>query len=99
MAHAAAAWLNSTWIGAVARLGAAPASGGFARFNAQVVARLPLPDSVLINPELTRLSRQARRGILIQEQLDELAARHLDLSSSTQCALRAVVDGGTRHRR
>ncbi|HEX2249706.1 MAG TPA: N-6 DNA methylase [Gemmatimonadales bacterium] len=98
-AHALAAWLNSTWMGAVARLEAAPASGGFARFNAQVVARLPLPPAVLTDPDLTRFGRQARTGALDQTQLDDLAARHLNLSSSTQGALRAVVDGCTRHSR
>ncbi len=98
-AHAVAAWLNSTWIRAVARLGAAPASGGFARFNAQVVARLPLPATVPTDPDLSRLSRDARTAALDQEQLDNLAARHLNLSTSTQGALRAVVDGGTHHSR
>ena len=36
-----AAWLNSTWIRAVARLGAVPASGGFHRFTAAVVEPPP----------------------------------------------------------
>ena len=42
-AHALAALLNSRWLGALAALGADPARGGYRRFNARVVAALPLP--------------------------------------------------------
>jgi hypothetical protein len=94
-AHAVAAWLNATWIRAIARAGAVPASGGFARFNARVVARLPLPSSALTDPALARLARVARSGVAVQEDLDDLVARHLGLSSSAQKKLRAVVDGGS----
>jgi hypothetical protein len=51
-AHALAAWLNSTWMRAVSRITAVPASGGFARFNAEVVGGLPLPDEILGDSEL-----------------------------------------------
>jgi hypothetical protein len=98
-ADALAAWLNSTWIGAVARLAAVPASGGFARYNAQVVAHIPLPDSALQDRGLTRLARMGRSGTAVQEDLDDLAARHLGLSSSAQGALRAVLAGAPSHRR
>ena len=40
---ASAAWLNSTWLRALAQAGAVPAAGGFHRFAAGVVAGLPLP--------------------------------------------------------
>ncbi|HEU4827837.1 MAG TPA: N-6 DNA methylase, partial [Gemmatimonadales bacterium] len=50
--NSACAWLNSTWIRAVARLVAPPASGGFARFTAGVVGSLPAPAD---DPELARL--------------------------------------------
>jgi hypothetical protein len=42
-AHALAALLNTRWCTALARLAADPARGGFRRFNARVVAGLPLP--------------------------------------------------------
>jgi hypothetical protein len=98
-ADALAAWLNSTWMAAIARLGAVPASGGFARFNAQVVARLPLPSSAMVDAELTALARLARRGVEVQEALDKLTARHLRLSSSAQRALREVLADRSRNRR
>jgi hypothetical protein len=98
-ADALTAWLNSTWIRVTARLGAVPASGGFARFNARVVAHLPLPDSVLTDPSLARLARAARSGMKVQEQLDKVVARHLGLSSSAQSALRATVADSADDRR
>jgi hypothetical protein len=98
-AQAITAWLNSTWLRAAARLGAVPASSGFARFNAQVVARLPLPDSALADPGLSRLARAGRAGAVVQEELDDLVSRHLGLSSSAQSALRAVLVGATGDRR
>ena len=93
-----AAWLNSTWLRAAARLVAVPAAGGFARFNAHTVGALPLPASVCAAAELTALARAGRLGAAVQEELDEVAARHLNLSSAAQSALRAVVDGFPRHR-
>jgi hypothetical protein len=97
-ADALTAWLNSSWIGAIARLGAVPASGGFARFNAYVVARLPLASSALIDPDLSALARLARRGVEVQEELDNLAAKHLRLALSAQRALRAVLANSAHHR-
>jgi hypothetical protein len=98
-ARALAAWLNSTWIRAIARLGAVPASAGFARFNARVVAHLPLPSSVLMDPALDRLARAGRSGTAVQDEVDSLAARHLGLSSAAQKVLRAAVDGSSGYRR
>jgi Eco57I restriction-modification methylase len=99
LAERLTSWLNSTWLRAAARLRATPAAGGFARFNAQTVARLPLPVSVCADSELTRLARAARLGSTVQEELDNVAARHLNLSNAAQSALRAVVDGVPRHSR
>jgi hypothetical protein len=93
------AWLNSSWIAAIARLGAVPAAGGFARFNAQVVARLPLPPSALVDAELSGLARLARTGTPVQEELDNLVAKHLHLSSSAQRGLRAILADRSRNRR
>jgi hypothetical protein len=42
-AHALAAFLNTRWCTALARLTADAARGGFCRFNARVVAGLPVP--------------------------------------------------------
>jgi Eco57I restriction-modification methylase len=94
-----AAWLNSTWLSAVARTRAVPAANGFARFNAQVVARLPLPDSVLADASLSRITRDGRAGRPVQEDLDDIVARHLGLSAPVQSVLRSVVDGAAQHRR
>jgi len=98
-AEALAAWLNSTWIGALARVGAVPASSGFARFNAQVVARLPLPSSAMVDPSLSQLARRARSGAPVQQDLDTLVAKHLGLSTSAQRALRSVMAAAASHRR
>ena len=94
-----AAWLNSTWLRAAARLTAMPAASGFARFNAQTVGGLPLPQSVCADPELNRFTRAGRTGTAMQDELDDVAARHLNLSSAAQRALRALVDGVSGHRR
>jgi hypothetical protein len=91
-----AAWLNSTWLRAAARAGAVPASGGYARFNADVVGRLPLPTLALANIDLIRLSRSGRAGMDVQSEIDALVAKHLALSSSAQSALRDVVDDSPR---
>ena len=98
-AEALASWLNSTWIGALARLSAVPASSGFARFNAQVVSRLPLPPSSLGDPLLSELALRARSGALVQEDLDDLVAKHLGLSISAQRALRAAPAFSSGNRR
>jgi hypothetical protein len=94
-----AAWLNSTWLKAAARAGAVPASGGYARFNADLVARLPLPGPVLLDGALIRLSRAGRAGVEVQADIDDLVAVHLALSSSAQGALRDVVDATAGDRR
>jgi hypothetical protein len=86
-----AAWLNSTWIRAVARAGAVPAASGFHRFSAHTVSRVPLPAAVLADPDLSTLTHAARRGEPAQEALDDLAARHLGLSGPDSRALRSLV--------
>ena len=98
-AESLSAWLNSTWIRAAARIGAAPAASGFARFNAQTVARLPLPDSVLTDIGLSRLARSGRAGLSVQDELDAAVARCLELSPSAQNAIQDFVRNHTPHRR
>jgi hypothetical protein len=88
-----AACLNSTWLRAAAQLAAAPAAGGYSRFNAHTVAELPLPPSALDDPRLSQLARAGRHGSNVQDQLDQQMAKHLGLSRAAQNALRTVVDG------
>lgn len=94
-----AAWLNCTWIRVIARLGAVPAAGGFARFNAGIVGQLPLPPSVLTDPDLATLARAGRRGEVIQPDLDEITARHLGLSADSRRELQEAYGLGACDRR
>jgi methylase of polypeptide subunit release factors len=92
------AWLNASWLRAAARAGAVPAAGGFARFTAGVVGRLPLPSHVLACTALPELAAAGRRGEPIQDDLDELTARHLELSAGARSALRRFLAGSTGDR-
>jgi hypothetical protein len=82
-----AAWLNSSWLRVAARLTAVPAASGFSRYNARTVSQLPLPASVLSDSRLSRIRRDGQSGNLRQEELDDIAARHLGLSTAAQNAL------------
>jgi len=94
-----AAWLNSTWLQGVARLGAVPASGGFHRHTAALVSRLPLPGSVLTDNALLAAARAGRNGEPVQETIDDIAAAHLALSTRERTALARLVAAGSAHRR
>jgi hypothetical protein len=85
-----AAWLNSTWVRAVARLAAPPAASGFARFGAHVIGGLPLPDAVLTDPALEELAVAGAIGRDIQPDLDAITARHLGLAPAAAEALARV---------
>jgi len=82
-----------------ARLTAVPAASGFARFNAQTISQLPLPAPVLSDARLGRIAREGRSGSFKQEELDDIAAQHLGLSTAARNALLSVVRGGTPGRR
>ena len=97
-ALALSAWLNTSWLRALARLDADPAAGGYARFNARVVAALPLPDGVLHDPQLVELAERGARGDPIQEPLDAHAAALLSLSSTARAELAAVAGVGAASR-
>jgi hypothetical protein len=97
-AECLAACLNSTWLRAAAQLTAAPAAGGYSRFNAHTVAELPLPPSAAIDPRLSDLARAGREGTDVQDQVDQQMAKHLGLSRAAQNALRTVVDGADNSR-
>ena len=94
-----AAWLNASWIRAVAQVGAVPAAGGFHRFTAAAVGRLPLPAIVPADSELSAIARAGRRGEPVQEALDDIAARHLGLSFRDRSALGRTLGQGTAARR
>lgn len=92
------AWLNSTWVRVLARAVADRAASGFARFNARVVADLPLPASVLSDPRLALLTQRAAGGHAIQEELDAVCAEHLALPHETRAILARAAGPGTAHR-
>lgn len=94
-----AAWLNSTWIRAVALTGAVPAASGFHRFTATTVGRIPLPAGVLTDPGLSAIAESGRRGEAVQETLDDIAARHLELARAERDALGRLVARGAANRR
>ena len=93
------AWLNSSWIGALAQIGAMPAAGGFHRFAARVVAGLPLPSAVIADAELSTVARAGRRGEPVQEALDDIAARHLGLTDADRRTLGRILAPGAADRR
>src|SRR6266550_802965 len=85
-AYALAALFNSRWLTALARLSADPARGGFRRFNARVVRRLPLPPA---NPAVWRaLADQGRANVSDDDaiadmyQLEAADRRALDASAA-----------------
>jgi hypothetical protein len=94
-----AAWLNSTWMRALAALGADPAAGGFRRFKAGVVGQLPLPAGVLDDGTLPGLALAGQSGTLSQAALDEACARHLPLQPGDRDALAATVGTSSPDRR
>lgn len=89
------AWLNSGWSRALARAGAEPASGGYARFNARVVAALPLPEAVLNSSDLLELARRGVAGTLDQTSLDDCCAEMLGLASGERGLLAELAGSGT----
>jgi hypothetical protein len=89
-AGALAAYLNATWVRALAALGAPPAASGFLRFAARVVEGLPLPDAVLGDAPLAHLAWRGEREP-VQAELDDRVAALLDLDAEARDALRAVV--------
>jgi hypothetical protein len=97
-AECLAACLNSTWLRAAARLSAVPAAGGYSRFNARTIADLPLPASAANDPVLSRLAREGRAGVDVQDFLDSQMAKHLGISRAEQNALRSAVDGAENSR-
>ena len=96
-ALALAAWLNSSWCRAAARMSATAARGGFARFDARTIGGLPFMISALEDPSLVALARQGCNGAAVQESLDELCAAHLALPPHARDTLLRLA-GTTTHR-
>jgi len=96
-ALALAAWLNSSWCRAAARLSATVARGGFARFDARTIGRLPFSVTALADPALVSLARRAISGAAVQESIDDLCAAHLALPSRARDALLRLA-GPAAHR-
>jgi hypothetical protein len=75
-AHALAALLNTRWCTALGRLAADPARGGFRRFNARVVGRLPLPHASPVQwAALAELGRRREAADTLVGELYGLDAR------------------------
>ena len=93
-AQSLTAWLNCSWIRALARLRAEPAAGGAARFGARAVGAVPLPPAVLGHPLLVTLTDSAATQD-VQAALDHCAAELLGLSRD-DCTLLATLASDSR---
>lgn len=85
-AESLTAWLNCSWIRALARLYAEPAAGGAARFGARAVGAVPLPQTVLGHPVLTSLTHAAASHE-VDDALDNCTADLLGLDSNDRILL------------
>ncbi|MES2304695.1 MAG: hypothetical protein V4558_04280 [Gemmatimonadota bacterium] len=85
-AESLTAWLNCSWIRALARLRAEPAAGGAARFGARAVGRVPLPRAVLGHPVLAALTHSAATHD-VAEALDDCTADLLGLDRNDRALL------------
>jgi hypothetical protein len=94
-----AAWLNCTWIRGLVCHGAVPAVGGCFRFNAAALRRAPVPTAVRADDALLAAARAGRCGEQVQDAIDDISARHLDLSASDRKVLAGLVAKGTADRR
>lgn len=79
-AEALAAWLNSSWIRALARLSAEPAAGGAARFGARAVGAVPWLPAIVAHPQLDAVAGNPA-------MLDAIVADALALDSRDRDAL------------
>ena len=82
------AWLNSTWIDALARLGADPARGGFARLNARTIGALPWPSAAAGDQALSTFTSNTTD---VRAALDVRVADLLGLDAGDRRALRALA--------
>lgn len=90
-AHALAAWLNSSFLDALARRLAPPAAGGYRRFSARIVAALPLPSAALTDAELVALGRAGACGAACDDALDRRVGELLGLDRADRDRLLALA--------
>jgi hypothetical protein len=95
-ALALAAWLNTTWLRAIAALVAPPAAGSYHRFSAATIGSLPLPAGVARDARLPGIAAQMAGGAPLQAELDAIAADHLELDDADRQALAAAARTGDR---
>jgi hypothetical protein len=98
-ANCLAAWLNCTWMRALAAATADSAAGGCRRYKAGVVESLPLPPAVGEDAALASLAVAGAEGRLDQAELDAACNRHLRLDGRTRDALARLVPAASDHRR
>lgn len=98
-ANCLTAWLNCTWMRALAAATADPAAGGCRRFTAGVIESLPLPPAVSEDAALAALAVAGAEGRLDQAELDAACNRHLRLDRVTRDALARLVPAASDHRR
>lgn len=91
-----AAWLNATWLRAVAALVALPAAGGYHRFGAAAIGSLPLPPAAARDDRLPRIAARMAAGELLQDELDAVTAELLGLDDGDRQALAAAARAGDR---
>jgi hypothetical protein len=84
-------WLNAPLIRIIARAGATEASGGFRRFNATAVSRIPFPVAARGSAALAELGAAGVAGAPAERDLDALAADMLGLDARDCAALRALA--------
>jgi hypothetical protein len=88
---AVTAWLNTPLVRSIARAGTSEASGGFRRYNATVVGRLPFPLAARAHPALVELAMAGMGGAPADGDLDALAADFLGLDRRDRKALDALA--------
>jgi hypothetical protein len=87
------AWLNSTSVRALASLGADPARGGFARFNARIVGALPWVPSAAADQRLAEAALAVERSSKVPHAIpaiDAIVADHLGLGRRERHILSAL---------
>ncbi len=87
---AVVAWLNTPLVRAIARAASSEASGGFRRFNATVVGRVPFPIAACANPALVELARAGMGGAACDGDLDALATDLLGIDRRDSRVLLAL---------
>lgn len=80
-ACALTAWLNCSWIRALARLGAEPAAGGAFRFGARAVGAIPFPAAAATATRLRAIAIDAQSHPS-QAELDDCTAELLGLDQA-----------------